>query len=159
MAFGCVTRLPSFSPTGPLSQGAGIFLGLKMKKLIYFIAALGLFLFPQIAQSANLAATPETAPTYNFSTAIATGNTFQTILPAAVGRRSLTIQNNNATDGCWISFGSIAGVTITAGNAAKASSISLAAGQAFTRYYPFIPSDEIEGTCATSADTLYIDTQ
>jgi hypothetical protein len=126
-----------------------------MKKL-FLIAAL--LLLPNLA-SAEIAEIAKTAPTYNLSAFITSGNTFQTILPAQAGRRSLTIQNNNASDACWITFGSIAGVAITAANATKSTSISLAAGQSYTRYYPYIPSDEIEGTCAAGGDTLYIDTQ
>src|SRR5437879_6204402 len=56
------------------------------------------------------------APTTNGSVVIATGNTFQTVLAAVainnnsltMGRRSLTIQNNNAADSCWIFVGSAA---------------------------------------------------
>ena len=98
----------------------------------------------------------QTSPsvTTNRSVVIATGNTFQAVL--ASGRYlSVTIQNNNASDSCWISFGK----TITTATAAKASSILLTAGQAFTRYGPYIPLDAIVGTCATTGNTLYIDTQ
>lgn len=94
------------------------------------------------------------AATVNGSAVITTGATFQTVLAAVVPpavRRSLTIQNNNATDACWIYIGS--------GTAAKGTSITLLAGQMYTRYYPYIPSDAIQATCATAADTLYIDTQ
>lgn len=126
-----------------------------MKKLL-LVAAL---LFPQLAQASELAEQVKTLPTYNFSKVITAGGTFQTVLPIGVGRRSLTIQNTNTTDGCFITFGSINGVVITAANASESTSISLAAGQSYTRYYPYVPSDEIEGTCATSLDTLYIDTQ
>lgn len=102
------------------------------------------------------------AQTTNSSVVITTGNTFQTVLAAVTAnsqRKSLTIQNNNASDACWITFGKIGSTVITFGNAAKATSIQLAAGQAYTRYYPYIPNDEIEATCATSSDTLYIDSQ
>lgn len=94
------------------------------------------------------------AATTNGSAVIATGNTFQTVLAAVVPpaiRRSLTIQNNNASDACWIYIGS--------GTAAQGTSISLPAGQVYARYFPYIPSDAIQATCATSASTLYIDTQ
>jgi hypothetical protein len=95
------------------------------------------------------------APTINGSVTIVTGNTFQTVL-AAVGsppaaRRSLTIENNNSTDSCWIFIGSSA--------ATKAASILLTSGGAYTRYYPYVPSDAIQATCTTTSDTLYIDTQ
>ena len=103
-------------------------------------------------------------PTVNGSVAITTGNTFQQILPAVPvnsrARRSLTIQNNNdnATceassncDYCWIFIGS--------GTPTEAKSIQLAATQAYTRYYPYVPSDVIQATCTTTSDTLYVDTQ
>lgn len=101
-----------------------------------------------------------TAVTKNASIIITAGNTYQIALSVLIpgqARRSLTIQNNNysGTDGCWLQFG----VGVTAANATKARSVYLAVGQAFTRYFPYVPSDEIEATCATSSDTLYIDIQ
>jgi hypothetical protein len=105
---------------------------------------------------------PSTAPTINRSAVIVTGNTFQTVLASVTlnNRRSLTIENNNATDSCWISFGTLAnGTVITAANATKNNSILLLAGGSYTRYYPYIPSDEIEATCASNSDPLYIDVQ
>lgn len=101
-----------------------------------------------------LAQTP--AATTNSSAVIATGNTFQSVL-AALGappaqRRSLTIENNNATDSCWIFIGAT-------GSAAKGTSILLLPGGSYTRYYPYVPSDNIAATCATTSDTLYVDSQ
>jgi len=95
------------------------------------------------------------AQTTNASVVIATGNTFQTIL-AALGtpptpRRSLTIENNNATDSCWVFVGASA--------ATKGISILLLPGGSYTRYYPYVPSDAIQATCATTADTIYVDVQ
>jgi hypothetical protein len=128
-----------------------------MKKLLVFLALLIASFGPVHAQ------TVQAKKTVNGSVAIVTGNTFQTILAAvsgSAGRQSLTIQNNNATDSCWLSFGIFGGVTITAGNATKARSVLLLPGGSYTRYYPFVPSDEIEATCTTSAtDTLYVDSQ
>jgi hypothetical protein len=99
---------------------------------------------------------PRNFPTKNSSASIVTGNTFQSVLAAAVGstlRNSLTIQNNNTNaDSCWVFIGPNASAT-------KATSILLAQGASYTRYYPFIPSDNISATCATTADTLYVDTQ
>jgi|ERR1017187_956536 hypothetical protein len=97
-------------------------------------------------------------PTTNRSVVITTGNTFQAVV-AAGPKKSLTIQNNTATDNCWITFGVYSGTTITAANATVGRSIVLAAGQGYSRFYPYIPVDEIEATCATSADTLYVDVQ
>jgi|SRR6185312_13049951 len=117
-----------------------------LKRLI--AVALALFL-------ASPAAAQTVAQTTNSSVAIATGNTFQTVLTAVTGtnqRRSLTIQNNQTTtDNCWIFIG--------AGAATKGTSILLAPGQSYTRYYPYIPSDAIQATCASTADTLYVDIQ
>lgn len=103
------------------------------------------------------------ASTTNSSGTITTGAAFQTVLSAVTQtnqRRSLTIENNNASDNCWITFGTLAnGTKITAANAAKGTSILLIPGGSLTRYYPYVPNDEIEATCATTSDTLYIDTQ
>lgn len=97
--------------------------------------------------------------TLNSSATIATGNTFQTVLaamtatnyPGTPARRSLTINNNNATDSCWIFVG--------AGTAAKGTSRLLLAGATITWSWPYVPSDAIQATCASSNDTLYVDTQ
>src|SRR6185437_5895153 len=93
--------------------------------------------------------------TLNASVTIATGNTFQTVLSAmgaTTQRQALTIQNNNTnTDNCWVFIGS--------GSATEAKSIILAPGQAYTRYWPYAPSDAIQATCATTSDTLYADVQ
>lgn len=106
--------------------------------------------------------------TTNQSAKITTGLTFQVLSPATTQRRSLTIQNNNATDACNISVGStivagnttatnvtVNGVTMTAAQA----SVSLAAGQSYTRYYPVVPNDPILGTCATTGDSIYVATE
>lgn len=103
---------------------------------------------------AGPAAAQTVAQTTNSSAVIAAGNTFQTILTAVTNnnqRRSLTIQNNNAADSCWLFIG--------AGSATKGTSILLVFSQAYTRYYPYVPSDAIQATCATTADTLYVDIQ
>lgn len=92
--------------------------------------------------------------TVNRSAVITTGNTFQTILTAETAnsrRQSLTIANNNATDSCWVYVG--------AGTATKATSILLLAGGSYSRYWPYIPQDAIQATCANNSDTLYVDIQ
>lgn len=117
------------------------------------LAIIGLLLAPSVALS------QQGRSTINQSAVITVGNTFQTVL-AAGNRQSLTIQNNNATDSCWIVFGTRTnGTAITAGTATKAESILLLAGGSFTRYWPYIPNDAIQGTCASNSDTLYIDIQ
>ena len=105
-----------------------------MKSTFAFLTAMAL-VTPAAAQITN-------APTVNSSITITAGNTFQTVFPAIGSppaiRRSVTIQNNNASDSCWIFVGS--------GAATKANSILLTSGQAYTRYYPYVPSDAIQGT-------------
>jgi hypothetical protein len=95
------------------------------------------------------------ALTTNASVSISTGNTFQTIItpPAAPAQwRSVTIENNNTnTDNCWI--------TVDGGAASKAKAILLLPGGSYTRYFPYVPANAIQGTCQTSADTLYVDYQ
>lgn len=116
-----------------------------MIRLLSFLLALVLGASGAYAQSR-----PINAPTLPGSVVITTGNTFQTVLTAK-NRQSLTIQNNNATDSCWVFIG--------AGSATKGTSILLLAGGSYTRYFPFIPNDAIQATCASNSDTLYVDTQ
>jgi hypothetical protein len=107
--------------------------------------------------------------TLNYSAKITTGNTYQT-LRGQENRWSVTIQNNNASDGCYLFIGgtqitpattttsstiTVNGVSMTAAQA----SISLAAGASWARYYPYVPNDAIYGTCATTGDSLYVDIQ
>jgi FtsP/CotA-like multicopper oxidase with cupredoxin domain len=124
--------------------------------------------------SADPATVASPVPTNNASAKIATAYTYQQLLPSVpVGsgaRRSLTVQNNNATDTCWVIVGTtqitpattvtntnitIGGATVTAAQA----SIELLAGASYTRYYPYSPSDIIYGTCQTAGDSIYVDTQ
>lgn len=118
---------------------------------------LSAFLLLVLSVTGALAQTTVAATT-NSSAVIATGNTFQTVLTAITQnnqRRSLTIQNNNttSTDNCWVKVGG------TLGAATKGTSILLIPGAAYTRYTPYIPSDDIHATCVTSSNTVYIDIQ
>ncbi len=143
-----------------------------MKKLLFGLALLGAIFAPSFALAQNFqricidtkqADTPQrnscveipaNVPTVNHSAVITTGGTFQTVLAAATNRLSLTIQNNNPIGGseyCYIYIGS--------GSATAATSIILAPGGSYQRYFPFIPSDVIQATCTTTNDILYIDTQ
>jgi hypothetical protein len=100
------------------------------------------------------AAAQTVATTTNSSAVITTGSTFQTVMAAVnftSSRRSLTIENNNASDNCWLFIGS--------GSATKGTSILLIPGGSYTRYYPYVPADAIQATCASTSDTLYIDNQ
>jgi hypothetical protein len=93
--------------------------------------------------------------TLNVSAVITTGGTFQTILTSILGtttqRKALTIENNNTTDNCYLFIG--------AGSAAAGTSILLLPGGSYTRYWPYVPSDVFQATCANNSDTLYIDVQ
>lgn len=109
---------------------------------------------------------PYNAPTKVIRVVIAAGNTFQTVLLAVadptgnpLSRHSLTIQNNNTTDSCWLDYGLLSGTPITAGTATKAGAILLLPGGSYTRYFPYIPSDEIEVTCTTTSDTMRVEIQ
>ena len=96
--------------------------------------------------------------TVNASGTVATGLTFQQILPSVVGnagsaRQSVTIQNNNSgTDACYLHIGT--------GTPSTANSILLAAPSgSYQRYWPMVPSDAMQITCTTTGDTFYVDTQ
>ena len=94
---------------------------------------------------------PGNKNTTNHAAVITTGGTFQQILAAATNRASITIENNNATDSCWLYIG--------ASGQTEGKSILLLAGGSYTRYFPYVPADEIQATCANNSDTLYVDTQ
>jgi hypothetical protein len=130
-----------------------------MKRILFASMALVLAIGFAHAQSFS-----SDLPTINGSVTIVTGNTFQQVLAATTftvdqQRKSLTIHNNNTSDNCWIAFGAVNGVAITAANATKAESILLLPGGSYQRYFPYVPSDAIIGTCASNSDTMYIDTQ
>jgi preprotein translocase subunit SecD len=109
-------------------------------------------------------------PSDNWSVKITTGNTFQALQSANNARRSLTIQNNNAADACYVNVDG----TVVAGNTTATSvtttgskqtmtaaqaSVLLNAGSSYTRYYPYVPSGPIVVTCASNGDSLYVDMQ
>lgn len=121
---------------------------------------------PAVANPTN---TTATSP---LPTLIVAGNTFQQLLPvvsSGADRLSLLIQNNQTTlDNCWViingpwqagdtvaTIRAINGVSMTA----KQAAILLLPGGSYSRYYPFIPSDRILGTCASTGGSLYVDTQ
>jgi len=131
------------------------------------LALLALLLItPAAAQTSQL-------PVGNNSISITTGNTYQLVAARGQSMRSLTIQNNNATDACYVELSGlptaagtsqiVAGTTTTStvigGMATSKWSILLAAGASLSRYYPFIPLGPIFATCATTGDSLYVDWQ
>lgn len=131
-----------------------------MRLLAALLAALALSGAPVVAQPANpVQGNIVNLGTVDASAVITTGNTFQTVLSALAAssttgvvpvRRSLTIENNNATDSCWVYPHS--------GTATKAKSILLLPGGSYTRYWPYVPSDAIQATCASDSDSLYVET-
>lgn len=131
-----------------------------MRKLSIALACLLLAgtaaLSQQTSPGVAVSGVPVNRSTVNGSVTITTGNTFQSVLSSNLGtatpRQSLTIQNNNASDSCWLFIGATALAT-------EGTSILLTAGASYTRYFPYIPSDNIAATCASSSDTLYVDTQ
>ena len=84
---------------------------------------------------------------------ISAGNKFQQIVPnnnTGTDRRALTIQNNASNgDNCWVYVGS--------NKPSKDGSVVLAPGKSYDRYWPFVPSDAIQATCASSSDNLYVE--
>jgi hypothetical protein len=87
---------------------------------------------------------------------IVTGNKFQEILPennTGKDRRALVIDNKNTNgDNCWVFVGT--------GRATKEKSDKvLAPGDEYVEFWPFVPSDEIQATCASSSDTLDVEFQ
>jgi hypothetical protein len=96
------------------------------------------------------------APSDHCSVTIVTANKFQQVLAPnkanAPEGRGLTIENNNTNgDSCWVYIGS--------GLASKEESQQLTARESYVRYWPFVPSDGIQATCAASSDTLDVQYQ
>lgn len=144
-------------------------------KLRAWLLAATLFASPAAAQQAS---DVSALPTQNLSVTITTGLTFQLLLPGvpvnSLARRSLTIENNQAsgTDACYLLFGSnvvvVAGTTTTVTTGVIASSpavtagqasIILAVNQAYTRFFPHAPADPIYVTCTTTGDSVHADIQ
>jgi hypothetical protein len=125
-----------------------------MRRIALALAILACGMSSAIGQT-PVAGTATNRATLNTATTITTGNTFQQILPSILGtstqRQALTIENNNASDNCWLFIGS--------GTATKAISILLLPGGSYTRYWPYVPSDALQATCASNSDTLYVDNQ
>lgn len=104
-----------------------------------------------------------------FPLSITAGGTYQLLIPGG-GKLSIEIQNNNttATDYCYLLIGGpwVAGDTLASTRtvnsvsltAAKAS-VLLGPGQSYTRYYPYIPGDQILATCTSTGDSIYAGTQ
>jgi hypothetical protein len=116
--------------------------------IVLAAASLAIFLLLGSAASAQ---TPP-APTDTVVT-IDAGNKFQQVLASSgTERRMVRISNNNANgDSCWVFVGS--------GRASKEGSYTVPPGKEYLRYPPFVPSDTIQATCASSSDTLDVEYQ
>ena len=101
--------------------------------------------------SATFAQTPP-ASTHKVVT-IGIGNKFQQVLASSgTELRMLRISNDNTNDDiCWVFVGS--------GPASKEASYPISPGKGYLRYPPFVPSDAIQATCASSSDTLDVEYQ
>jgi hypothetical protein len=146
-----------------------------LRKRIGSVLAIGALLLISASAFAQPSTLGDPVPTNNTSVKITTGLTYQQILPSVPvnsgARRSVTIQNNQTnTDNCFLIIGTnqvtpattttatsitINGVSVTAAQA----SILLGPGTAYQRYFPYVPSDIIYGTCTTTGDSMYVDTQ
>ena len=94
----------------------------------------------------------QTAPaSTNKVVTIGTGNKFQQVLASSgTELRMLRISNDNTNDDiCWVFVGS--------GPASKEASYPISPGKGYLRYPPFVPSDAIQATCASSSDTLDVE--
>lgn len=106
--------------------------------------------------------------TNNRSFAISVGNTYQLLMATNQNYNSLTIQNNNTADNCFIEVSGLVAVGNTTATNVTTSAATVTSAQAsmiigplgsYVRYYPNLPRGPIVATCATSGDTLYVDTQ
>jgi hypothetical protein len=125
---------------------ACIMLGVTFISLAYALSS-----SPTFAQQISQTSVPP-APTHK-SVTIVIGNKFQQVLNASTtALRMLRIGNNNTNDdSCWVFVGS--------GQASKDASYAVPPGKEYLRYAPFVPSDAIQATCASSSDTLEVEYQ
>ena len=100
-------------------------------------------------------------PTIGGPTTITTGGVFQQVLPA-FAKFSVIVQNNNTTDSCWVTYGTLSsGVPITLANASEASAILLTTGGVYNQFDPnsYTTPEAIFATCANNGDTLRVSYQ
>src|SRR5262249_30557936 len=66
---------------------------------------------------------------------------------SATERQALIIKNDNSNgDSCWVFFGS--------DKPSKEKSVIVASGDSYVRYWPFVSSDAMQATCASSSDSF-----
>lgn len=131
-----------------------------MRKILTVVVILALCLPAYAAQNALV--------TNNRSLTISVGNTFQVIMALNQNYNSLTIQNNNTADNCFIEVSGLVAAGNTTATTVTTSAATVTSAQAsmiigplgsYVRYYPNLPRGPIVATCATSGDSLYVDTQ
>jgi hypothetical protein len=93
-------------------------------------------------------------PSDNNPVTIGSGNTFQQVIGSSNGnpkeRQALIIKNDNSNgDSCWVFFGG--------DKASKEKGVMVASGDSYVRYWPFVSSEAIQATCASTSDALYVD--
>lgn len=138
------------------SEGSLWASGTILAALLLVLALMSGGAHAQSKQGQSVSGIPTNRGTANVSLTIATGGTFQTAIASTAtsgnGPKSLTIQNNNTgtTENCWVYIGTTPTV---------ARSIRLLPGGSYTRYWPYIPSDDIRVTCDTNGSTVYVDYQ
>jgi hypothetical protein len=115
MAFGYVIQLHNYSLTGPLSKGAGTFLGFKMKKFILLVAVLGLLLLPQLAQAQSQRNpcfyTTENAAQGNGCIPVSAATPFPVTLGAPVTQTPLSVSATGTTNATVAALPNAAGKT------------------------------------------------
>jgi len=116
----------------------------------YVVLVVALLTASMLLGSRTLAQTPTQEPTGN-SITIEIANKFQQVVPATGAERRVLMIKNNNSDNCWVYIGG--------GNASKEKSTVLDPGSAYTRYWPFAPSEAIQATCASSSDILLVEYQ
>jgi hypothetical protein len=92
-------------------------------------------------------------PSDNNLVTIATGNRFQQVIGSngrATERQAIIIKNDNSNgDSCWVFFGG--------DKASKEKGVMVASGDSYIRYWPFVSSEAIQATCASTSDALYVE--
>lgn len=127
---------------------------LSLRTLVGPVSAASLVIVSILSWSPSLAQTSARPPPTHTLVTIVTGSIFQQVLASSTTDRwMLRITNNNTNgDTCWVFVGG--------GRASKEKSDEvLTPGKEYERYWPFVPSDIIQVTCASSSDTLDLEYQ
>lgn len=127
---------------------------LLLPALVGPLSVTSLIIASILSWSPSFAQTSARPPPTRTLVTIVTGNIFQQVLASTTTDRwMLRITNNNTNgDTCWVFVGG--------GRASKEKSDEvLTPDKEYERYWPFVPSDTIQVTCASSSDTLDLEYQ